>query len=636
MNTATLPINRTRPEPVKVSTDHWIRLEEIEEPPLTVSEAANLIDEVFDIDPCGPDIQMAKPKEEDSAPTEEEFGDTVKEEFDLALCKVDLFGGGNVTVKITQSHPGNPYKLRLSYGRIGETVRKTEKISLTVRVENATQVELESPCEGDDSFNWLTSTKPQPIKRTDNTLHWEYPATGTIGGSYLTSFDEVTVYVPQETELLAFGVKCFDKITLYPPPNPDIDEINRKKEKYCPEDNLGSSTESGDDPPDPPTHITREEWRCICSGKHAYYTYPAGYGLASEYTGNVIFDDKFGGYVDCGKITGDISTAKFYEQICCEQPSFGVPHCKKKYVKNPGGKAPNKSLVAQYGTEGVEYIGLSPADGDCGSTVYEQVLHPRNCCDEVETAVSIRKDLTPDVLGGGGHIYCYCEGGTGDYTWRTTSDKTHFSNGKKEMKGYRLTLHADEQFCGTTELSVTDGCTTDIQVVRSNIGHWMPIPWNEEFARSVFTGMKGHNTSYHYYYAINGGYQLRERIYSGGELADQTVCRCFNSQDQYPDGEVQIQAAIQRMKQKTLSENGSLAAPILDLQIWINWEPRPEHLERRLPGQGFVVKQTYPYQGCSCIGVPGADYGNNFLHRWNITSYYHKTTQNELLRWSCL
>ncbi len=487
MSTATLPINRTRPEPVTVSSDHWIRLEEIEEPPLTVSEAANLIDEVFDIDPCDPDIQMAKPKEEDSAPTEEEFEDAVKEEFDLALCKMDLFGGGHIKVKITQSHPENPYKLRISFGRIGDTIRKAEMISFTTKVENATQVELESPCAGNDSFNWLTSTKPQPIKRTGNTLHWEYPATGTIGGSYLTSFDEVEVYVPQETELLAFGVKCFDKITLHPPPNPDIDEINRKKEKYCPEDNLGSSTESGDDPPDPPIHITREEWRCICSGEHAYYTYPAGYGSASEYTGNVIFDDKFGGYVDCGEETGDISDPDFYLQVCCEKGPADLPRCKKRYVKNPGGKAVKREIVERYGTDGVEYIAVSPEDGDCGSTIYEQVQRPKNCCDEVETAVYLDKDSMAEVLPHNSHIRCRAKGGRGEYTYRTSAQGTFFANKKKVIKspGY-VVLYADVNFCGSTILSVSDECTSDSMVIRSDKGEWVKIPYDESIAQAYF------------------------------------------------------------------------------------------------------------------------------------------------------
>jgi hypothetical protein len=123
---------------------------------------------------------------------------------------------------------------------------------------------------------------------------------------------------------------------------------------------------------------------------------------------------------------------------------------------------------------GVQVEGIGPPSGTPCGKLYESWIGRNNCCEGVSD-ITIDDEATPDVLPHGGSIVVFWQGGTGLYQVSTSSNATHFSDGKKTAvgNGNSIELEADVTFCGSTSLEVTDGCSTATVLIRSDLGQWV-------------------------------------------------------------------------------------------------------------------------------------------------------------------
>ncbi len=337
MSTATLSITRAYPPPEANVEDVWIRLEFLEPESdnrgASVEDAAELVDAVFDTDPCEgeedaeEDAEETEETEEDGEETEQpgdkEISDAMKKTFDLALCNVDLASGTvRSTVHVYQSHPEMPYRLQIEGGTILSQRRITEHETIFLDVDRATDVSIDKPLL-ECSASWLVCsvTPPPPIKRTGSVLSWGVPCSGRIAAEILASGDEVLISSPfvirqqgeektvtsGEVTLYAFMRGASDMLQYTPAEPQELTKLIELREKFCKEwdDNWTF-------PPTPEQHkllhVRRKIYRCQCSGDEAYTEDESAVEPHSieyyqgGYTG-VVYHPEFMGYVDCGEET---------------------------------------------------------------------------------------------------------------------------------------------------------------------------------------------------------------------------------------------------------------------------------------------------------------------------------------------
>ncbi|MGV0961802.1 MAG: hypothetical protein ACOYB1_18410 [Limnohabitans sp.] len=125
----------------------------------------------------------------------------------------------------------------------------------------------------------------------------------------------------------------------------------------------------------------------------------------------------------------------------------------------------------------VKTEGLGPPPGTPCGKKYESWQDHNNCCDGVPD-LAWDDDATPDVLPHGGSIIIAWTGGTGgEVTVTTSSNGTHFADGRKSITGhgYAVELQAGATFCGATSVTVRDGCSNATIEIRSDLGQWVSI-----------------------------------------------------------------------------------------------------------------------------------------------------------------
>jgi len=177
-------------------------------------------------------------------------------------------------------------------------------------------------------------------------------------------------------------------------------------------------------------------------------------------------------------------TPEQMEQICCETTE--KLQCCEKYDGTWQGHTaqdllgkyhPNLDAQGRDSSGRYVVIELAPRKNPCGEKVIEYDVSGGNCCDEV-LALDWDYDATADVLPSGGSVSIFVSGGRGPYTFTTTNAETHFDNGSRSITsdvGHARLLATDD-FCGATEVTVSDGCTSVSEFFRSDIGYWQELP----------------------------------------------------------------------------------------------------------------------------------------------------------------
>ena len=185
----------------------------------------------------------------------------------------------------------------------------------------------------------------------------------------------------------------------------------------------------------------------------------------------------------------DVAQPEFYEAKCCFPPKVPLPECRKTYSVYYGGheiEGGRDSYLHKYG-KNTQIIGMSPVGGKCGSSTLTQRVVQKGCCEGV-SLLSWDRQHTPNILPHGKSITVAWAGSDGrQVTVTTTNNLTHFDDGKKTAVGHgnSIQLIAGESFCGNTEISVHDGCSTATMIIRSDLGSWYSLGPQCAFAGQV-------------------------------------------------------------------------------------------------------------------------------------------------------
>lgn len=527
MNSATLHVNFVSNTAQGVLDTYWIRLELAEtDESLSKSEVAEVIDTLYDIDPCNPEEPEPDEEKTDELPfDEEEFAQVIQDKLAPNFCRqADTFY--TVQIKVFTSHPEEPYRLQLTNGSIGGKIRETGQITETVTLNGDTSATLSSPTVSKFSVQMpvgmLTSSNATQIamEQRGSQLSFSEPVHGSMSASYTTEYDLVDINVynnpdgtPGECLVIAFYHNLTEELSISPPDGLEEEWLDR--EKYC--DPIFNSTQ--DRPDDNITcyeNITYQH-KCRCSNSIAcevteQVVVPCPPRLkhcaspGSMMSDTVEEDDHYrcsqflgnrtvlGDYVSCPEIlynhqTGEVAQngensvmadADYYEARCCIPPTESLPDCQVMWEKNPGGKPIDPKVEAKYKVEWgsrVEFVGISPEDNNCGTIKTVIMDTARSCCDFVtpivwdnEFSVEILADNSQGVIrvSGGRLPFTVSVRGSGFYLdrSRTMRDAIVHSGDFLIYTG---------QACGYCVVTVSDGCSTVVGGIRSTNGKWEAI-----------------------------------------------------------------------------------------------------------------------------------------------------------------
>jgi len=494
-----------------VSSTRFVRLEQIlPEPDIaTLGEVAELLESLYDIDPCTDIVTQPEEGVEVINPpfSFETFEQVIANQFKLPVCSTDTAGNWDTQVKVIISNIGDSYRLNLSNGMVTRTVVTEEVIRLNIDIDKESGTLLQYPILGrsEDVFQWNgsvinedgTGVVPPEIVQLGNSLNWDGEFTGSLTVEYMTRYDlvDVLVYGEVDYSLGKCTATCFydglvDSLELE---QPEVDEDEESDvSSFClpeeaPLEQGSGSVDFVKGEPKPWWIIKRMNWKCQCSGEYSHYTYSNEPTQEDEDGNDYRFpakiEDEFGGYIDCGEINETLHSEEFYIETCCESPPdtnfkedpvYGLPRCVTLYRKNGGGKPfeREEEYKDRYGSQ-LRLIGVTPEDGDCGVIKTTQVIDFYNCCDGV-SVIEWDSDSSPEVLPSNSGVTVYINGGIAPYTWTISSNNVFFSNTLKKIKTTYpfVNIYANSDFCGAASIKVTDGCSTVNEVLRSDLGSW--------------------------------------------------------------------------------------------------------------------------------------------------------------------
>lgn len=477
----------------------WVRLEQIpvKTDVATVAETASFLDTAFNLDPCEQAITEETNTVTDAATaTEETVVEAAGASFDLAICSQEPDGSVEIQVKVIRSHQTENYRLHVAGGTIVSTLVMPEELTRVDTVESATSFELDYPVLGAFAASWqndlvTASGSASEIRRNGNTIYWPESATGSIQSSYLTTYDLVTIRVHgvdgdqgAATIRVVFHALAEDLV----PDLPDPADFDRS---LCPK--YQWRFKDVDDVVTCYKEIALTT-RCACSGQEiGYRTYDQVVPCPEwikECPGNLskcmvlLGSEAATEYVECAgdnEIPGrpgmvySVSRAGYYEDVCCRPAPGSLPDCLEKITSYRGGQPINlgKEVYRNLYGPATHFIPVAPKGGICGQHITRQVVRSGNCCDGVPPLVW-NTSVSPEVMPPNSSAIIGIAGGRPPYTWTVNGEGFQFSTGSTEIitSSLLVRLSALPLACGTAEITVTDGCSTVVGIVRSTAGGW--------------------------------------------------------------------------------------------------------------------------------------------------------------------
>lgn len=464
----------------------WLRLVQlgVEDDTATLADAAELIDTLYSIDACTEDITTTE--DPDSTTTE----DVVEAEVRRVVCQYDDQANVDVQLHIIRSHQLAPYKLALQGGELKTVETITETITQTIVIEDIDSITLDYPVLGNFSAAWAGAVYgasgriTPPIHRTGNTLSFGGATvkSGTLTATYTTEYDLATVTIlgvdgePGQCTARGFFHGLVDELELETPE---------------PAEDLGTCRILWTVPSAPHQiecyRTVYVSQRCQCSHEELDgYSYeevvdcpdyvkrcPGVLSECRHYLGTVVTPE----YVECpGDMVEAVSVPAYYERMCCEVPSVTLPQCKEQKTSWRGGLGINGGIEqarSLYG-DAVEIIPVSPPGGICGTWTKKQQIISNGCCEGVPPLVW-DASVSPEVMAPNSAVIIgVTGGGKYPYRWEVVGHGFQFQNGSRSIttEGTRVRLSALVGACGTAYVTVTDGCTTCVGLVKSTSGKW--------------------------------------------------------------------------------------------------------------------------------------------------------------------
>lgn len=503
MTDQVLIINYQSPTGAEISDPFWLRLEQegVEEDIATVADAADVLDSLYDLEPCE-DRRAERESSSEDLPQEED--EPTSEDLAMAAqaisylgCDQEPDGSIQVTVRVIRSDSRHPYVLRITGGRVTAASTGQADVPITVQedyqqhilVESARSVVLPYPVVSGFSARWqgpvvgeegLTITPP-PISRTGTTLHWPGTITGTIAVSYLTTYDRATVLVygvdggRGEATVRCFCHGLVEELEIEVPELaddlrhcPDVywkaitdskvtcyKTITRRNLCNCSKEEVSSETydQIVPCPPGAPTRCQGAADRCM-------------HLLGSE----TVIE-----YVECANdsdVPGRpgqryaVASREFYKEKCCEYPSFKLPQCPEKIGLYKGG-SPIKGGEAMYRRiygKATVFVPVTPKGGICGEHITRQIIEAESCCDAVPE-LRWDDDNSPDYIAKNSSVVVRVLDGVPPFRWSLESSvDIWFAGGGtyQETDAREVAVVSGPDSCGTATITVVDACDTEV------------------------------------------------------------------------------------------------------------------------------------------------------------------------------
>lgn len=480
------------------STSYWVNIEQVEFESDTVSldEAAELIDQAFELDSCSEEETTAEEEVdvEEEAVEESDFDILVFESMNIASCYVAGDGKFEAKVKIYRSHQDIDYKLVVENGEVLTTVSVEEEVSEEVEV-NGSSFTLDKPIQSISSLGISYSS----IDGGTVKLGASYE--GTVSITYLTVYDLVTINVQgnpttYETEdgcrCLVFYNSLVDEVVIEAPDEDDSDSAF-DMEMYCnvnvvsniPADNVSCY------------EIHNMTTNCICSQSEiSRVTKEVSVNCPDEYHCP-------GTETSCRKLIGSktyqvsaqycegeetrINDPDYYEEVCCNPTIRSLlPDCQTQHKLYRGGKSINggkEKYKSLYG-ENTVFVAVGPSTGCCGDWTIRYEVITRNCCEDAET-LEWDFDFSADYVSAGSSAKVGIDGGgsSNAVTWSIVGDGFYLDVARNlktvSTEGNKVEIYTDEDACGVATIFASDTCSSVKGFIQSTLGHWEQIPESE-------------------------------------------------------------------------------------------------------------------------------------------------------------
>ena len=461
-----LPLSELTPE-----DEYWLTIEQVvEDERATVGFVADTIDALFDTTLCveSQDEEPAAPEEPVTPDSFEDMDDVLdkigeKTEVDMSACEMLRSGTYQTDLKIIRSHPDVPYTLRLSVGKIIETVLSSESVSINQNVKNESSVILPFPVQTGLRVSWLGQVigkngviTPPAIQALGNTLFWGVEVTGSLRAEFGTLYDLVTVEIPgipnyvgselgesQGANILAFYHYHVYRADINPP---EVDEgLFEEVCGYSALTRVPPDEEPELEPPPEPVI----QYGCI-------------------------------DYFPLAPFGSPVTEPWFFREKCCVDGQHDG--CSTRTSRIEGGKDLSQEIRNQMTLEWlgpIEFIPLGPITPyGCGTRYEETVIRPKNCCDEAmpivwdsENSVEV---LAPNTAG-----FVQVVGGAPPYHWSVRGQGFALNQQGNLRDGFsdspRVWIYALHNACGFAPIEVTDGCSVISDGIRSTVGSWLNL-----------------------------------------------------------------------------------------------------------------------------------------------------------------
>lgn len=455
---------------VATGDDVWLRLEQITEDDLiTTAEIAELVDALYQVDPCLTPVEAADVAETaNTLPDNTTIADLLAlaaEKLSIAECSRRKSGDYTARVKIIRSHlipiEENKYTLRPSVGEITGISPTNENIVQTINVNDQSSITLDYPVlQGEDeewpgSAKWLGSVwttkdgaiKPPKITGNGRVLSWSPACTGTIIARFDTTYDIATLSVPGIPAATAGAVGSTQPCTLrafyrYQVYEAEITAVNTDTQADA--DSLAAVC----------------GWADLDGGTAGTGT--SGTGASdSDDDADSADDDDDAPPTGCLSPNSNLASRAFYRKTCCKEPPFSLPDCSVYATAKPALGLSPEIQAAYKKTSGkrVNFVAVGPGPDGCGRIFIRQNVNPINCCDDT-TPMSPSPD-NPTSMGSSSVIGLSVENGLKFYPWKwRASGGLFFYGGATEINGDASELvYSPEVWCERGTVRVDDGCT---------------------------------------------------------------------------------------------------------------------------------------------------------------------------------
>lgn len=464
MNTATIDITLGISDTSTrfSGSEYWMRLEQIvpEDDIATTGDIAELVDELYKIDPCisAADPGNDEPEVKTSSLTFDDIINAARKKWNVAECNRRLSGEYTAKLKIIYSHPDDPeprYKFTVTIGTVDSIIRTAEEITLTINVKDQAEYQIEYPISHPIETLWPGKAKwlgavyneqtgaiPQPaISGKGNVMSWGIECTGTIIVKFPTVYDVATVTVPGIPTAIANRgqsqpslAKCFYHFQMYEQEitlvNEDVTANADTLAEICGWSDDGDGGDGGDgDGGDDDDDITPP-------------------------------DEGDGPELGCLSENKALGTAEYYKRICCITGS-GPTCLENAAAKGAKGLSDEAKRQIEAAKEGVvSFVAVGPGPDGCGRIITRINVNQKNCCEDVvplaphpsnPPAISAGMSALMRVLNGADGVLFYWKAGGG----------LKFENGLNEIwSGHETYVYAPvEGWCADGTINVDDGCS---------------------------------------------------------------------------------------------------------------------------------------------------------------------------------